>query len=93
MVDSAVGAEEISAVTQSPNATFYDATTSMCDDARCPPGTRDSVRYRDTNHLTVSFVTSFAGAFGRIVGDVLAARGTLSAAASVPMTSTARLTP
>lgn len=71
-VDTAIASRERRAIARMPGVRYVDFTPQICAGGSCPAVSGDTVRYRDTNHLTVEYVTPFASLFSRIIGDALA---------------------
>lgn len=63
---------ERSAIARAPGVRFADFTPVICTPSECLATEGETVRYRDSNHLAVSFVARFAGDFAHLTRNALA---------------------
>ena len=69
-VDTAFAASERAAVEQHPAAAYVSLNAAICD-TLCRTVRDGVVRYRDSNHLSVRYVTSLAGPLSEALRRIL----------------------
>ncbi|MEO8563776.1 MAG: acyltransferase family protein [bacterium] len=70
-VNLGVAEAEREAVGRVPGTTYVDLTSILCDGERCPAVRDGIVRYRDTNHLSVTFTAALAAELSRALSNAL----------------------
>jgi hypothetical protein len=70
-VNQGVAEAERAAVSRVPGTAYIDLTSILCDGERCPAVRDGIVRYRDTNHLSVTYTAALASELSRALTNAL----------------------
>ncbi|HEV7991852.1 MAG TPA: acyltransferase family protein [Gemmatimonadaceae bacterium] len=83
-VNQGVAEAERAAVRRVPGVAYIDLTSILCDGDRCPAVRDGIVRYRDTNHLSVTYTAALATDLSSALTNALANPDRMPAISSAP---------